>query len=125
VPPFAASGGHLMKSVLVRCVAPERRDALEETARLALSFITLASGPDFPEFQSRRDLEVHLSVESLVEGCHLPDTAQELLEAVQAFGVSIKKVVSASVDVGEEWQAWWKTLDFATDRTFDLELEIR
>jgi len=113
-----------MKSVVVRCVSPQRRDALEEAARLALSFITLSTGPDFRDFNSRRDLEVHLSAEALLEGCHLPDTAQELLEAVQAYGVALRKVSTTGTDVGEEWEAWWESLEPVSDRVFDLELEI-
>lgn len=114
-----------MKTIVIRCVAPERRDALEEAARLALSFISVGMGPEFPSFQCNKHLELHLSSLALVEGCHLPDTAQELLEALQAFGVSVRKVKAKNDSATEEWKQWWKTLDVAVDRDFDVELEIR
>lgn len=114
-----------MRTVVVRCVAPERRDALEETARLALSFISVGMGPEFPDFDCKSSLEVHLSSTALVEGCHLPDTAQDLLEAVQAFGVPVRKLKSKNDSTTDEWKNWWSTLEVAVDRDFDIELEVR
>lgn len=115
----------MRRSVAVRCVAPLRRDALEEVARLVLSFVTVSTRPDSPEFKFHTDLELHLSATALVDGCHLPDTAQDLLDAVEAFGVSIRKVDSRSRAAGVEWQEWWDGLEpVDPDREFDIELEI-
>lgn len=115
----------MKRTVAVRCVAPERRDALEEVARLALSFITISMGPEAPDFDCRGGLEIQLSSNALIEGCHLPDTAQELLEAVQAFGVKIKKTCPNTRMAAAEWQEWWDGLETVDpDREFELELEI-
>lgn len=115
----------MKRTVAVRCVAPQRRDALEEVARLALAFITLSMMPESKDFSCRTDLELHLSASALVDGCHLPDTAQDLLEAVEAFGVSIRRVDSRARVAAEEWQQWWEGLpQVDPDREFDLELEI-
>ncbi len=115
----------MKRSVAVRCVAPLRRDALEEVARLVLSFITVSTRPDSPGFRFSEDLELHLSAAALVDGCHLPDTAQDLLDAVEAFGIPIRKVDNRSRVAGQEWQEWWDGLDMVDpNREFDIELEI-
>ena len=115
----------MSRTVAVRCVAPERRDALEEVARLALTFVTLSLGPEAPDFHCVGGLEVHISPSALIEGCHLPDTAQELLEAVQAFGVKIKKTCADTKVAAPEWQDWWSKLEVLDpNQEYDLELEI-
>ncbi|HIB67666.1 MAG TPA: hypothetical protein EYO33_21840 [Phycisphaerales bacterium] len=113
-----------MTEVVVRCIDPVRRDALAETARLALAFISVGSGPDFQHFDSRKGLRVELSARALENGCHLAESAQELLEAVQAFGVPIYRLESES-DVSEAWADWWQTLPLKEARETDIDLEIR
>lgn len=115
----------MSRSVVIRCLAPQRRDALEEVARLVLSFVTISSGPDSLGLCAQTDLELHLSSAALTDGCHLPDTAQDLLDAVEAFGVAIRKADSNSLVGGEEWQEWWDGLESVDpNKVFDLELEI-
>ena len=114
-----------MSRVLIRCLDPERRDALEETARLALNFVTVTTGPGYSDFKVSRDVKVHLSEFALRHGCHLPDTAQELLEAVQAHGVKIFRVSSTDDEPTSEWAHWWEDLPEATDLESDIVLEIR
>lgn len=111
--------------VLLKCVDPSRRDALEETARLALSFVTVTCGPGFPDFKASRDLAIHLTEVALRKGCHLPDVAQELLEAVQAHGVSILRGSEPGGEITPEWKDWWKTLPEAPEEEYSLVLEIR
>ena len=113
-----------MTEVVVRCTDPVRRDALAETARLALAFISLGSGPDFQHFDSRNGLRVELSAKALENGCHLAESAQELLEAVQAFGVPIYRM-GAELKPSEVWAEWWQKLPPAESRESDIELEIR
>lgn len=112
-----------MTNVLVKCVKPVRRDALAESARLVLSFISVGSGPDFNHFDSRNGLCLELSAEALSRGCHLAESAQELLEAIQAFGVSVVRVKSES-PVSEDWKQWWEALPEKEERDYDIELEI-
>ena len=114
-----------MRRVLISCLEPQRRDALEETARLALTFVTVTTAPGYPDFKPSSNLEVHLSALALKLGCHLPDIAQDLLEAVQAFGIPIKRLSVNDESVSEEWLDWWRELPKVERETFDLELEIR
>ena len=94
-------------------------------ARLALAFVTLGSGPDFPRFRAGEAVELHLTAEALLWGCHLPETAQDLLEAVQAHGVSVVKIATSSDSLGEEWQPFWQDLDELVSSNFDIILEIQ
>jgi hypothetical protein len=106
-------------------VDPVCRDALEDTARLALTFVTVTTSPGYSDFKSSRDLEVHLSSEALKNGCHLPDLAQELLEAVQAYGVRVLRTES-EVEVSSEWAEWWSRLPEVGEKEEDeFSLEIR
>ena len=114
-----------MSRFLIACLNPERRDALEETARLALNFITVAAGPGYSELKASRDVKVHLSPVALRQGCHLPDMAQELLEAVQAHGVEILKVSEPTADIAPEWCEWWEELPLVSEDEFKTVLEIR
>lgn len=114
-----------MDQIVISCLDPHRRDALEEAARLALSFMTVSTKPERLDFQPREQLQVHLSALALRNGCHLPDAAQELLEAVQAYGIPVKRLSVKNEAVGEEWLDWWKALPVVDRETFDLELEIR
>jgi hypothetical protein len=91
---------------------------------LALAFVSVGHGPLFSDFQASRDLQLHLSLQALKEGCHLPETAQDLLEGLQAFGVAVVKTVDEEREPGVEWAAWWNGLETVTDRAFDLELDI-
>lgn len=112
-------------SVDIRCVAPLRRDALEEAARLALSFVAVASKPGFSLDWRAQALRLTLSEAALRDGCYLPDSAQQLLEAVQAFGVVIEREpASASEPVAPEWTDWWSALPLSTEKSFDLVLEL-
>lgn len=115
----------MSKRILISCLEPQRRDALEETARLALTFITVSTSPGYTKFKPTNSLEIHLSALALKTGCHLPDIAQDLLEAVQAFGVKVKRLSVFEESVSEEWREWWKSLPKVERETFDLELEIR
>jgi hypothetical protein len=110
---------------LVCCLDPQRRDALEETARLALNFVTVTKGPGYSDFEVGRDIKVHLSELALKNGCYLPDSAQELLEGAQAHGVEILRVSDSDVEMSPEWESWWKSLAQATDDEFQIVLEIR
>lgn len=115
----------MAKSVNIRCLDPLRRDALEEAARLALSFVSVASRPGFQLRWKEGDLRLTLSPSALLDGCYLPETAQQLLEAVQAFGVNVVRLERAGDEpVPEEWTAWWSALPAETERPFELNLEI-
>jgi hypothetical protein len=111
--------------VLVCCLEPERRDALEETARLALNFVTVTTGPGYSDFKASRDIKVHLSAVALRRGCHLPDMAQELLEAVQAHGIEILRAAQPEGEITPEWAQWWEELPQVDEEEFELVLEIR
>lgn len=115
----------MARSIEIRCVDPMRRDALEESARLALSFVAVASKPGFSLDWRTGDLRLILSAAALHDGCYLPETAQQLLEAVQAFGVKVVRLERDSDEAApEEWTAWWSALPAWTERAFDLILEI-
>lgn len=114
-----------MTEVLVRCVDPQRRDALVESARLVLSFVSVGSGPDFNHFDCRTGLRLVLSPLALSQGCHLAESAQELLEAVQAFGVDVQRVETPAAEISEDWLEWWNALPLASEKASDIELEIR
>lgn len=114
-----------MSRVLLKCVDPYRRDALEETARLALNFVTVTHGPGYPNFKACRDLTVHISWTALEQGCHLPDVAQELLEAVQAHGVKVQRVLDPEAEISPEWRDWWGGLPEAEEDEDALVLEMR
>lgn len=114
----------MRKKLLIRCSEPQRRDALEESARLALAFVVVGTSPGFADLKTERDLEIHLSAHSLQQGCYLPETAQDLLEAVQAFGVPIKKIAAEGESVPQEWAPWWDELPWADQTEFEKTLEI-
>lgn len=114
-----------MKRVLLRCLEPDCRDALEETARLALTYITVTTTPGYSEFQAGRDLQVHLSAQALSDGCHLPEMAHDLLEALQAHGVVVARVADFEAELSEEWQDWWSELNEAAEFPADLVLDIK
>lgn len=113
-----------MRRVKISCHSPKRRDALEEAARLALAYVSVGTGPDFPDFVVNQALELHLSASALTEGCHLPETAMELLEAVQAFGIPVKKITDDSAVPTEEWSEFWSELGPVVPVAFHVELEI-
>lgn len=116
----------MSKTILIRCTAPRRRDALEETARLALNFVDLAFGPEFPELKASEHIQIHLTALALVKGCHLPETAQDLLEAVQVFGVPIKRIVEPEEEtLEEEWSEWWRNLETTGPTEFDMVIDIK
>lgn len=96
----------------IRCTAPQRRDALEESARLALAFLSVSARPGGRKLWQDQQLRMVLSVEALDQGCYLPEAAQELLEAVQAYGVAIARLPSESPPP-DEWSDWWYDLEEA------------
>lgn len=111
-------------SIDIRCTEPSRRDALEESARLALSFVSVASRPGFSLDWRRQALRLTLGVQALHDGCYLPDAAQQLLEAVQSFGVTIEREREETEPVPQEWTEWWSALPLESEKSFDLVLEI-
>lgn len=112
-------------SVEIRCTEPRRRDALEESARLALSFVSVASKPGFTLNWREGALRLTLASPALHDGCYLPETAQQLLEAVQSFGVSIVRLEREGDDEApEEWTEWWSALPLAEQGDFSTVLEI-
>jgi hypothetical protein len=115
----------MANSVEIRCLDPQRRDALEESARLALSFVAVGSRPGFRLNWRQGDLRLALSRTALQDGCYLPETAQQLLEAVQAFGVRVVRCErEGDGAVPEEWTQWWSALPAPDERSFDMVLEI-
>lgn len=111
--------------VVVKCLKPVSRDALEDTARLALTFVTVTTGPGYSNFRASQNLEVHLSSAALKNGCHLPDLSQELMEAVQAYGIRILRI-KGETEVSSEWAEWWNELPEVEENEEDeLSLEIR
>lgn len=112
----------MTKRVMIRCTEPKRKDALEETARLALAYVTLGSGPKKKQFDFRNNLVVQLSASALRDGCHLSETAQVLLEALGHYGVRVERV--GDDEVAENWNDWWTGLNEPSDEKFDLTLEI-
>lgn len=115
----------MTKSIEVRCLTPQRRDALEESARLVLAFISVCSRPD-RHSDWQKNLRLTLSALALHDGCYLPESAQSLLEAVAAFGVQVCRQKKAGDDSEppEEWSQWWGELPFVDEHEFDLILEI-
>ena len=115
----------MASSVNIRCLDPLRRDALEESARLALSFVSVASRPGFRLDWKEGALRLTLSTAALLDGCYLPETAQQLLEAVQAFGVQVVRIErDGDEPAPEEWTSWWSALPVGAEKTFDLSLDI-
>ena len=115
----------MASSVHIRCLDPLRRDALEESARLALSFVSVASRPGFHLNWKEGALRLTVSTTALLDGCYLPETAQQLLEAVQAFGVQVVRVEREGDEPApEEWTNWWSALPVGVDKVFDLNLDI-
>ena len=125
------------KTVNIRCLAPKRRDALEESGRLALSFISKFCTPEFFEPNIPDRLSVTLATPALKDGCYLADSAQVMLEAVQAYGVKIGRKLPQSLsgqgdvatlnlkeDLPDEWRAWWLKLPIVGDTEADLVIEI-
>ncbi|MCA9781446.1 MAG: hypothetical protein KC800_32235 [Candidatus Eremiobacteraeota bacterium] len=111
--------------VAIKCLTPVCRDALEDAARLALTFVTVTTTPGYSDFKASRDLELHLSARALKDGCHLPDLAQELMEAVQAYGIPVFRT-EAEGEVSPEWSDWWNRLpEVEGSDEFELSLEIR
>lgn len=109
----------------IRCLDPQRRDALEESARLVLAFVSACSRPGRRLQRPNEDLRLTLSSAALQDGCYLPESAQRLLEAVSAFGVEIRRRErEGDEDPTQEWLEWWSGLSPADDKTFDLVLEI-
>ena len=115
----------MIKSVEVRCLEPLRRDALEEAARLVLSFVAVSSRPGRVPLWRDQSLRLTLSPAALHDGCYLADAAQQVLDAVQAFGIQVVRADSHSDEAPpEEWSQWWASLETAAEREFDLVLEI-
>ena len=115
----------MASSVHIRCLDPQRRDALEESARLALSLVAVASRPGFSMKWREDALRLTLSTAALHDGCYLPETAQPLLEAVQAFGVKIVKIDREGDEPPpEEWTQWWAALPLAEEWSFEIVLDI-
>lgn len=109
----------------IRCVDPLRRDALEEAARLTLSFVSVASKPGYSLSWREGALRLTLSTAALHDGCYLPETAQPLLEAVQAFGVKVVRLArEGDLAAPEEWSAWWSLLPQEDEGSFELVLDI-
>jgi hypothetical protein len=116
----------MASSVEIRCFDPLRRDALEEAARLALSFVAVASRPQFTLNWRQGALQLTLTSTALRDGCYLPETAQQLLEAAQSFGVKVmRKERPGDETPSEEWASWWSALPLCPESTdFELVLEI-
>lgn len=114
----------MITSVEVRCLNPLRRDALEEAARLVLSFVSVSSRPGYRLDWRGGALRLRLSPQALRDGCYLPESAQQLLEAAQSFGVHVVRDTDQG-DIPEEWESWWAQLPLANDSAFELSLEIR
>lgn len=114
----------MTKSIEVRCLAPQRRDALEESARLVLAFVSVCSRPD-RRSDWQKKLRLTLSAGALHDGCYLAESAQSLLEAVTAFGVQVcRQKAGDELDPPEEWSQWWGELPLVDEHKFDLVLEI-
>ena len=115
----------MKRTVEIRCLDPQRRDALEESARLALAFVSVCSRPD-RRLEWRRDkLRLTLTASALSDGCYLPESAQQLFEAVLAFGVPVVRRSEAGDEAPPaEWVDWWEVLPEADDRTYEMTLEI-
>lgn len=112
-------------SIEVRCTDPYRRDALEEAARLTLSFVAVGSRPDFNFAWRNGGLRLVLSTHALEDGCYLPEAAQQLLEAVQAFGVPVVRLArGGDKPCPEEWLPWWSKLPQESEGDFNLILPI-
>lgn len=126
------------KSINICCLSPKRRDALEESGRLALSFISKFCSPDFFDPNFKELITITLDTPALKDGCYLADSAQVMLEAVQAYGVKIGRrlpqnlsgqgdvaTLNLKVDIPDEWREWWLKLPIVGDSTADLVIEIR
>lgn len=113
-------------SIDVSCLAPLRRDALEESARLVLSLVSVSSKPGFEFGWREGGLRLILTTNALEDGCYLPETAQQLLEAVQAFGIAVVRLErEGDKACPEEWKPWWDTLPAAQNKDdVQLRLEI-
>lgn len=112
-------------SVEIRCTEPRRRDALEESARLALSFVAAASKPGVSLNWREGALRLTLATAALHDGCYLPETAQQLLEAVQSFGIAIVRLERDDDEAApEEWTDWWSALPLGDEGSFETVLEI-
>lgn len=98
----------------VRCTDPNRRDALEEAARLTLAFVAVSARPGGTRLWKDGQLRLVLSVKALHNGCYLAEAAQDLLEALQSYGVPVTKLEQEQ-DPPKEWEQWWKALPPATD----------
>lgn len=115
----------MQRTVEIRCLDPQRRDALEESARLALSFVAVASKPGYTLNWRDQGLRLALSTSALHDGCYLPETAQQLLEAVQAFGVAVVRWEREGDDPApEEWLEWWGRLAPREEKSYQMILEI-
>ena len=116
----------MAKTVEVRCLDPLRRDALEESARLALSFVAVASRPGYSLKWREGGLQVTLTTAALQDGCYLPEAAQQLLDAAQSFGVIVVGLVRTDDEPApDEWAGWWSALPVQVEQApFDLVLEI-
>lgn len=114
----------MTRIIEIRCIDPQRRDALEEAARLTLAFLSVSSQPGGQRMWKDQSLRLTLSVKALQNGCYLAKAAKSLLEALQRFGVPICKQESSSKPPSE-WSAWWQGLETASpDGEPDLVLDI-
>lgn len=115
----------MVTKVEVRCTDPLRRDALEEAARLILSFRSVTSRPIFYPRWKEGTLRLTVSSAALSDGCYLAEAAQSVLEAVQGHGIEVVKTAeSKQGDVPSEWTQWWSALESESPKEFDLVLEI-
>lgn len=99
----------MSRRIEIRCTDPQRRDALEESARLTLAFLSVSARPGGRKLWRDQQLRLVLSVEALHQGCYLPEAAQDLLEAIQAYGVSVTRLPSET-EPPTEWVEWWQEL---------------
>ncbi len=115
----------MKRTVEIRCLDPQRRDALEESARLALAFVSVCSRPD-RRLEWRQDkLRLTLTASALSDGCYLPESAQRLMDAATAYGIEIRrKERDGDGDPPAEWASLWETWAPSDDKTFELVLEI-
>lgn len=115
----------MKRTVEIRCLDPQRRDALEESARLALAFVSVCSRPN-RRLQWREDkLRLTLTAAALSDGCYLPESAQRLMDAVSAYGIEVRRQVRAGEGAPPpEWAELWESWELADEKAFELVLEI-
>ena len=92
---------------------------------MALAFVSAASKPGRSLEWRKTSLRVSLTTAALHDGCYLPESAQQLFEAVLAFGVPVVRRSEAGDEAPPaEWVDWWEVLPEADDRTYEMTLEI-